>query len=257
MLQTFRELSRDMPGASVHFWSVVLRDVFCSVAREHIDAWTCGMGRLALDWVLACSLGAIASGVVTAIFITSVSVLFPPRIDAQGAVDIVATNLPPGVYGALIGFVIGSAQALALRHHLRRGMLWIVGTSVAGAAGFQLGLALANSIGFRVLPIGYFAGITLLGALVGATQSLFLKGEVRSPVRWMLWSALAIPAGILVGIASNVLFRADPRTWQGLALAFALFPAVIGFVVGVLTVRPLTASLSQRDLMPAGGDARS
>jgi hypothetical protein len=124
MLHTFRELSRDSPHAPVYFWSVILHDVCRSVVREYVDAWTCGMGRLARDWVSACSLGAMASGAVMWVFIRSVNLLFPPRYDPSGFVHIVATN-PTGVYGALIGLVIGSAQALVLRHQVRRGVLWI------------------------------------------------------------------------------------------------------------------------------------
>jgi hypothetical protein len=239
MLHTFGELSRDSPHAPIYFWSVILRDVCRSVVREYVDAWTCGMGRLARDWVSACSLGAMASGAVTWVFIMSVNLLFPPR-----------TNLPTGVYGALIGLVIGGAQALVLRHHLRWGVLWIVGTSLAGGAGFPLGLTLANWIGFRLVPIGYLAGVTLLGALMGMTQSLLLRSNVRSAVRWILWSAFAVPAGMLAGIACEFLLRANPRTWQGLALVFAAYPAVIGLVMGVLMVRPLTTWLSHRDLTP-------
>jgi hypothetical protein len=252
MLHTFRELSRDSPHSPVYFWSVILRDVCRSVVREYIDAWTCSMGRLARDWVSACSLGAMASGAVIWVFIMSVNLLFPPRHDPRGFVHIVATNLPTGVYGALIGLVIGSAQALVLRHHVRRGVLWIVGTSLAGGAGFPLGLALANGIGFRL--VGYFAGVTLLGALMGMTQSLLLRSNVRSAVRWILWSASAVPAGMLTGIACEFLLRANPSTWQGLALAFAVYPAVIGLVMGTLTVRPLTTLLSHRELMPASGN---
>ncbi|HEV3310161.1 MAG TPA: hypothetical protein VG815_06560 [Chloroflexota bacterium] len=254
MLHTFRELSRDSPHAPVYFWSVILHDVCRSAVREYVDAWTCGLGRLARDWVSACSLGAMASGAVMWVFIMSVNLLFPPRHDPRGFVHIVATNLPTGVYGALIGLVIGSAQALVLRHHVRRGVLWIVGTSFAGGAGFPLGLALANWIGVRLVPIGYFAGVTLLGVLVGMTQSLLLRRNVQSAVRWIRWNAFAVPAGMFAGIACEFLLRANPRTWQGLALVFAAYPAVIGLVLGALTVRPLTVLLSHRDFTPDSSD---
>jgi hypothetical protein len=247
MLETFRELSRDTPHAA-HFWTVVLRDVCRSVAREHVVEWTSGMQQLARNWIVACSFGAMGSGVVIWGFILSVDLLFPPRTDPRGVVDIVATNLPPAVYGAIIGLVIGGTQAAALRQHLRRGLLWTAVTSLAVAGAFPLGLAVANWIGFRVVPVGYFVGIGLLGILVGVSQSLILKSGARTAVQWTLWSAVAVPAGMLTGIACDFLFTANPRTWYGLALAFAIYPAVIGLVIGALTVRPLTTVLSQRSV---------
>jgi hypothetical protein len=249
LLQTFRELAREHPGFPIRFWNFVIRDVCRSVFREHVDAWTVGMGRLALDWVSACALGTLASGAVLWIFSIGVNFFLPPRLDRRGFVHIVATNLPTGVYGALIGLVLGSAQALALRHYVRRSVLWIVGTSLAGGAGFSLGLALANRIGFRLAPIGYVAGVTLLGGFVGIAQSLLLKSHARSSTRWIASNAFAVPAGILIGVSCMFIVHVNPKTWRGLFLAFAAYPAVIGVVIGALTVRPLMTLLSRRHLM--------
>ena len=44
------------------------------------------------------------------------------------------------------------------------------------------------------------------------------------------------PGGMFAGIACEFLLRANPRTWQGLALVFAAHPAVIGLVLERRTV---------------------
>jgi hypothetical protein len=194
----------------------------------------------------------MVSGVVIWAFILSVNLLFPPRRDPSGIIHVLGTNLPPSVYGAIIGLVIGSAQAAVLRQYLRHRLLWTVASSLAVATAFPFGLAVANLAGSRLGPsgffVGYFVGVALLGVLVGVGQSLLLNSGTRSAVRWILWSTVAVPAGLLTGIACEFVFRATPSTWYGLALAFAVYPAVIGLVIGALTVRPLTTLLSQRSL---------
>ena len=252
LLQTFDELSRDNPQSSVRFVGFLLGDVCRSVVHEHVDTWTSGMGRFALQWVSACSLGVMVSGAAAYALVVAVNLLVPPRVDAHGFLHYLGPDLPSGVHGALIGLVIGSAQALALRRHVGHGVfrrgagpaVWALMTAVAGSVGFPLGLAVANGIGFGFLfrPVGYFAGVTLLGTLVGVAQSLLLKSRKGSAARWILWSAFAIPAGMLAGIACESLFGpTGPRTWQGFALILAVYPAVIGFVIGTLTVGPLTS----------------
>ena len=235
----------------MRFAGFLLGDVCRSVVREHVDVWTCGMGRFALQWVSACSLGVMVSGAAAYALVVAVNLLVPPRVDAHGFLHYLGPDLPSGVHGALIGLVIGSAQALALRRHVRPGVfrrgagpvVWALVTAVAGSIGFALGLAASNGMAFGFLfrPMGYFAGVTLLGALVGVAQSLLLKNREGSAARWILWSAFAVPVGMLTGIACMSFFGpTGPRTWQGFALIFGVYPALIGFVIGALTVGPLT-----------------
>lgn len=251
MLQTFRALSHDDIRSPFRFAIFIVCDVCRSLMREHLDAWVSGMRDLAFNWTLACSLGALASGAAVWAFIFVVNALFPPRAFPDGVVHNIATNLPTGVYGTLIGLVIGGGQAVALRRYMHRSALWIVATACAGAVGFPLGFVVADlfsplSTWVGVRLFGYFAGVVLLGVLVGLTQALLLKSNNRSSARWVLWNALAVPAGILAGAACNSILRASPTTAHGLFLAWALYPAFIGAVIGVLTVRPLTTLLSRR-----------
>ena len=253
MLDTYRELSVDSRRSPLRFWSFVFRDTARSVVRERADAWTHEMRRLGMNWIAACSLGALASGLAIALFMLAVRLLFPPYFDANRIGHDVASNLPSGVYGALIGLVIGGAQALALRHDWRRAVQWTLATSLAAGMGFSLGWVVAHAIDFRVagfgLPrlTGYFGGVLFLGLLVGAIQSLLLKKPARSAATWILSNAIAIPVGIgMVAACEFFLFRANPRTSQGLLVVFAVYPAAIGFVMGVITVRPLTTLLARR-----------
>jgi hypothetical protein len=244
MLQTFRALSQDDNRSPLRFASFIVFDVCRSLVREHLDAWASGMRDLAFHWILACSLGALASGAAVWAFIHAVNALLPPLY-------FVATDLPTGVYGTVIGLVIGSGQASALRRYVHHTVLWITGTACAGAAGFPLGFIVArlfsplsNWIGLRLF--GYVAGVILLGALVGLIQALLLKSNRRSSGRWVLWNALAVPAGILTAAACQSILRANPTTWHGFFLAWILYPGFIGMVIGILTVRPLTSLLSRR-----------
>jgi len=203
MLDTFRELSVDMRRSPLRFWSLVFRDTARSVARERADAWTHEMRRLGMNWILACSLGTLASGIAIALFVFAVERVFPTYRDATGLGHNVSRNLPPGVYGAVIGLVIGGAQALALRQRLRLGVVWSLATSLAVGIGMLLGSRIGGWVHFHVTAFGaprltgYFAGVVVLGMFVGAIQSMLLRMPVRSAVQWIATNAVAVPTGLL------------------------------------------------------------
>lgn len=246
MLQTFRELSGDRPRGLL-FWRIIMPDLLRSAAREHLDVWTCGNRRLALNWVVSCALGTMASGLAIWAFLIVVNALFPPVVDGR-VVSVIATNLPTGVYGCLIGLVIGAAQARALRHFIRFPIAWVVVTSLALTAGFPLGFVFAGWFGSIFKVKGYFAGVALLGALVGICQGVLLKDPRQSAGRWVVGTTLAVPLAILAGLATTPLWMVGPRTWLGLAIGYAVIPALIGLVIGVVTVYPLTRTSAPRGL---------
>jgi MFS family permease len=256
MLDTYRELSVDTRRSPLRFWSLVFRDTARSVARERADAWTHEMRRLGLNWIAGCSLGTLASGAAIGLFLLLVERLFPTYVDANGFAHAAghSRNLPSGVYGALIGLVIGGAQALVLRRYVRRAVLWSLATSIAVGVGFSLGFVVAGWIQFHVAGLGaprltgYFSGVVLIGGLVGAVQSLLLRMPARSAAQWIAGNAVAVPVALgAVSACEFFLFSASPRTWQGAAVAFAVYPAAIGLLMGVITVRPLTTLLARRN----------
>jgi hypothetical protein len=171
--------------------------------------------------------------------------MFPPYLGNDGAVRIVSRDLPGAFWGAVIGLAVGGAQAWALRWHMRRPLVWTAVTTLAVGIGIPLGLATANAIGGTVGRLGCFTGVALLGTLVGVAQSLLLRYPMVSSLKWTGASAFAVTAGLLTGITCDAVFRTTPRSWLGLALGFVVYPAVIGFVMGLLTLRPLAVGFTR------------
>ena len=244
--QAFVQVSRAHQGSAAGFWMRIGSDLLRSALCEHLDAWTHGEGRLALRWLAACAVGTAASGVVILSFMIVVEFLFPTTIDARHVAHSASRNLPTGVYGAIIAAVIGFTQALVVQPQLRRRAKWVAATTIAGGAGFPLGLMFANWLGrpagiFALVP--YFAGVLFLGALVGAAQSVVWRLAPRSALNWIAASAVAILMALLAAVAVERLWPIDPRTWIGVACGFVAWPALMGLVIGVLTIRQLTTVL--------------
>jgi len=190
--------------------------------------------------------GTAASGAVILSFMIVVELLFPTTIDARHVAHNVSRNLPTGVYGAIIAAVIGLTQALVVQPQWRRRATWVAATTIAGGAGFPLGFMLANWLGrpasiFALVP--YFTGVLCLGAMVGVAQSVVLRLAPRSAVKWIAASAVALLMALLVAVAFERLWPVDPRTWIGVAYGFVVWPALMGLVLGVLTIRQLTTLL--------------
>jgi hypothetical protein len=247
MRETFAALCSEHRGARTRLWLRIVRDLFRSAARERFESWTNGEGRVAVRWMVACASGAAASGVVILLFMIIVEYLFPTRADAYGVFHSVSRSLPTGVYGAIIATVIGFAQSSILRQPFRVRLAWVASTAIAGGAGTPIGLTIANSLGrpaglFALAP--YFAGVLLLGALVGLAQSVAFGLELRRAMRWVVACAIGVCVALMITITlERLILVIDPRTWRGLAVGFAALPAITGFIIGVLTVRPLTQQL--------------
>lgn len=245
MRYTFAELSRDYRHASGRFWMGILSDVTRSVVREHVDAWTSGMPRFALGWVLVCTVGGLASGAV--MWGWSAAHISPivPKL--------------AWLYGGIIGVVTGCVQAVALRHVLRHPSLWVAATALALAAGFWLALMLervvgttANAISISLASAGLVAGLAALGALVGMLQGLLLHDRRGSLRRWIVRSTAVAPAALLAGLAYGYWLTADRLAAPAQANVFLVLPSIIGSIVGVLSVQPLTAIVSRGTTDPEG-----
>lgn len=265
IMHTFSEFSRDHRGTPLHFWSVIARDVWRSLWREHLDAWLGGRRREALRWVSACVAGAILSAALIVGLIAAVNVLMPPRIElvplSDGTIGKVAhwygQNLPVGVYGALVGLALGASQAVALRGRIRKPWVWVLGTCVCGALGIPFGFVVAKLVGVQKLVgldvSGYWIGVLMLGAFVGMTQAFAVRASRSGALRLMLWNALSIAAGIACGaMAGGIAVALTGATRIRTPLEFfalsAVVAAVAGLAIGLVSVGPLTNALSrQRD----------
>jgi hypothetical protein len=145
-----------------------------------------------MGWIVANLLGAAATGVLVFIF--------PSLMSIPGML----------VSSLLIGFPIGLAQWIALRHVAPISILWALTIS----AGLLLGLVVINSPiagiwGFlddeSVLALT--AACTTIGLLIGLAQWLFLQGHFTRSLVWPLSSAAGLGLGIWLVLATNLIDR--------------------------------------------------
>src|SRR5262249_58181091 len=107
-----------------------------------------------------------------------------------------------------------------------------------------LGLFLANWSGLAVVRFGYFVALAFVGSAFGLTRGRLVGTDRASARRWIGWNAGAVPAAVAAGLGCEFLYRTFVSVWPG-RLGVLIFPAVVGFVVGVATVHPLTLLLSR------------
>src|SRR5215218_8499705 len=84
MMNTFSEFSRDFHGSPLRFWTVILRDCWRSLMREHFDAWSGRLRWPSLRWVAACTAGTSASGIATLLVMLTYGLVSPSYVDAHG-----------------------------------------------------------------------------------------------------------------------------------------------------------------------------
>lgn len=146
--------------------------------------------------------------------------------------------------GLIEGISIGAAQAILLRWSGIRvsSSRWIRTTTVAAGLGWAIGSApAALSTGedttgpplWLILAGAATLGL-VMGAGLGALQARLLRTETTDPGRWILASALAWTAGMVIIFTGATLPEPDWNIAAVLALA-ALTGAFAGSIIGVIT----------------------
>ena len=258
IVETFREMRRDTQLRPFRLWLFVIGDLCRSIWREYISHWKSGPRGFALQWVLACALGAIVTGVLGSALTASVSAFYHPYLEG--------VSFPPWSYGALLGLGMGGAQSAALRPRLRLGGWWILITAGCAAVGLEVAVTIGKAAG----PAGY--GM-VFGSFVGSGQWLVLRRQMERAGWWLVASALTLCASVIScgfvtsgavrgmnalpnhllalhapgsGHGLNLLVRGlyGPMTWTELAVEFAVM-ATTGLVIGALTAKPLSSMLAR------------
>jgi hypothetical protein len=194
-------------------------------------------------WVTACAT-AEAVGMTAAALAWTVA----DRLDEPAAA------LSVVVVGGLVeGLALGALQGRVLARRFDRTLArrWAVVTTVVASLGWAAGSApsvLATSEGAEQGPplglvlLGAGAMGVALGSVLGAAQSLVLRGRAVRPWRWTLVSALAwAPTMVVVFTGAGV----PSSDWPTLAVVAtaSLTGALAGAVLGVLTQPWLPAPL--------------
>ncbi|MFC7620529.1 hypothetical protein [Microlunatus sp. GCM10028923] len=104
------------------------------------------------------------------------------------------------VGGAVVGLLVGAAQALAVRDRLPL-LRWPLATMIGTATGLVLGSA---AIGYRTSIAELVGQGAITGAVLGVAQALALPAPVRVRAVWVGASAVIMAAGWLVTSAIGV-----------------------------------------------------
>jgi hypothetical protein len=190
-----------------------------------------------LWWVLASVAGAIVGA---ALAMVAGQALSWDRIWQAGLPQFIAESLNGGLYHAILGGVVGGAQLLVLRRHLR-GMAWwlpatIVGTLLGGAASSPLVWPAIGFLSEQIGPIDPRAQFTIVIAVglltTGVAQWLVLQRRFREAGWWVLASALG---GVIGGVFGAVSFL-DASQFVDWTVAWAAGWAGGAAVTGVVLV---------------------
>lgn len=144
-----------------------------------------------------------------------------------GPADNVAATL---VGGALVGMVLGTAQALALRPRVA-----LIPWAAASAAGLATGLALgAAVVDYDTGPAGLALQGAFSGAALGAAQWLVLRGRLTAAWRWAPLTAAAWTVGWTVTRAAGIDVE---QHWYVFGLSGALVATVLTGLLAVTMLR--------------------
>jgi hypothetical protein len=221
MVDIFREIYRNRPESRVPFWLYITADVVRTAWQQHVAARSAGVDRFVLQWLIACTAGAVVATILA---------------------DVLAHD--PMTLGALVGLSLAATQCAALRLRAWRSCAWMLFTTIGGAIGLKVGMALLDATG----PRADFVHALALGAFIGAAQWLVLRTQVRAAGRWIVASAVAYPLGVLsegrLAVLLNGLIASDG--WAALVAGSIVMPAICGLVLGAITAKPLWSILSPR-----------
>lgn len=161
--------------------------------------------------------------------------------DVRAMVSVLGTM---GLFGTLIGAMIGTSQWMYLRWRIREASWWIPATALGWGLGLPLAVWLNLWAGFRLSAILY--GV-VIGIAVGLGQWLLLKRWTAPAGRWILISAVALPVGmLLVGMVDQQWVAESHAGWEQMRWGTALAGGVAGWFVGLLTGVTLLVLLARR-----------
>ena len=258
MVEAFRDLRRQRDRAPVSFWLLVVVDTGRAAGLLHMEAWRSGPRRFAVQWVMACGLGATICGALGSAVTWSFSYLYHPYLEGLTFI--------PWMYGAMLGAGLGIVQSAALRGRLRLGAGWILASATCGAVGLETAMAVAHLTG----PFGYSI---VFGSVVASGQWLVLHSHIRRAGWWVLPSAAALSAALISSSAAlnraltgmnplridvldvptrgpsfgiDLLLRGlyAPTSWTEFTLGFAVMAAT-GLVIGAVTAKRVSSMLSR------------
>jgi hypothetical protein len=132
--------------------------------------------------------------------------------------------------GALLGVVLGAAQALALRSRVAA-LPWIGATAVGLAVGVTLGTA---AVDYGTGPADLALQGAISGAVLGAAQLLVLRGRLAGAWRWVPLTAVAWTLGWTVTRAAGIDVEAH---YYVFGLSGALVATILTGLLAVTIVR--------------------
>lgn len=149
-----------------------------------------------------------------------------------------------GLFGTLIGAMIGASQWMYLRWRVRGANWWVPATALGWGVGLPLALLLNLWAGFGLSALLY--GI-MIGATVGLTQWFLLNRWTNFAGRWILISMVTVPLGIaLAGVVDQSLAANAQAAWEQMRWGTAFSGGIAGMFVGFLTGITLLVLLSRR-----------
>ena len=230
------------------------------------------MDRMSSRWTVGCAI-AEAVGMTAAASAARAGVHWVGTpVTAADSAMLVGLAVAGGLIEA---FALGLVTAWALRHSVVTlprarwtavtvavaGLSWAAG-SVPAALSTDPDTAGSGMPSLWLVVSGAAAIGLATGALLGAAQSLVLRGHVRHPWRWCTASCLAWPLPMAVIFLGAGIPDAAWPTWQVLALAVptglvagALLGAVLAACVPSLSGTPVTSRVVLRLLRRRAGRA--
>jgi hypothetical protein len=136
--------------------------------------------------------------------------------------------------GALVGAIVGTAQAFASRGRLRK-VAWPLATAIGMSAGVALGML---AVGYRTgLGDLVVAGL-ITGAAVGVAQAIALPAGARMRWLWLPITAALWPLAWTITTLSGI--KVDEQFIVFGASGAFVYTVLAGFALQVLVKTPVT-----------------
>jgi hypothetical protein len=195
-------------------------------ALKHWGLW---IGATAFGWAVAGFAGLPLGRIVVA---------------ERGVESVFSAVTTMGLFGMLIGGMIGVSQWMYLRWRIRGATWWIPATALGWGVGLPLALSINLLAGLGLSTILY--GV-VIGGMVGLGQWVVLKRCAAPAKKWVLMSVVSIPLGIMLAgsVDQRLLFNVGNQ-WEEVRWFTAVSGGVAGLAVGLLTGVTLLALLARQ-----------